>query len=146
MFYQKEIETMHRGEIEALQLAKLKKMVDYCYNNVPFYHDRLSAAGVTGDKIKMLSDIQYIPLTTKDDVRDHYPFGLLAQPMKKIVRSLRNHRDLILNWFRARGTVSAGAVEGLNNKAKLTTRKAYGFRTYEAIEIESLAPLHGNWS
>jgi transposase len=57
------------------------------------------------------------------------------QPMKKIVRSLREHRDLILNWFRARGTVSAGAVEGLNNKAKLTTRKAYGFRTYEAIEI-----------
>ena len=57
------------------------------------------------------------------------------KPMKKIVRSLRVHRDLILNWFRARGTVSAGAVEGLNNKAKLTTRKAYGFRTYEAIEI-----------
>ena len=57
------------------------------------------------------------------------------KPMKKIARSLREHRDLILNWFRARGTVSAGAVEGLNNKAKLTTRKAYGFRTYEAIEI-----------
>jgi transposase len=56
-------------------------------------------------------------------------------PMQKIARSLREHRDLILNWFRARGAVSAGAVEGLNNKAKLTTRKAYGFRTYEAIEI-----------
>ncbi len=86
MFYQKEIETMKRADIEALQLLKLKKMVDYCYNNVPFYHERLGAAGVTGDKIKTLSDIQYIPLTTKDDVRDHYPFGLLAQPMKKIVR------------------------------------------------------------
>jgi transposase len=57
------------------------------------------------------------------------------EPMKKIAHSLREHRDLILNWFRAHGTVSAGAVEGLNNKAKLTTRKAYGFRTYEAIEI-----------
>jgi transposase len=56
------------------------------------------------------------------------------EPMKKVARSLREHRDLILNWFRARGTVSAGAVEGLNNKAKLTTRKAYGFRTYEGIE------------
>ena len=55
-------------------------------------------------------------------------------PMKKVARSLREHRDLILNWFRARGKVSAGAVEGLNNKAKLTTRKAYGFRTYEGIE------------
>jgi transposase len=56
------------------------------------------------------------------------------EPMKKIALSLREHRDLILNWFRARGTVSAGAVEGLNNKAKLTTRKAYGFRTYNGIE------------
>jgi transposase len=57
------------------------------------------------------------------------------EPMKKVAKSLREHRDLILNWFRAKGTVSAGSVEGLNNKAKLTTRKAYGFRTYEAIEI-----------
>ena len=56
------------------------------------------------------------------------------EPMKKMVGSLREHRNLILNWFRARGTVSAGAVEGLNNKAKLTTRKAYGFRTYEGAE------------
>ena len=57
------------------------------------------------------------------------------EPMKKIVGTLREHRYLILNWFRAKGTVSAGSVEGLNNKAKLTIRKAYGFRTYEAIEI-----------
>lgn len=56
------------------------------------------------------------------------------EPMKNVACSLREHRDLILNWFRARGSVSAGAVEGLNNKAKLTTRKAYGFRTYEGIE------------
>ena len=53
-----------------------------------------------------------------------------SEPMKKMARSLREHRELILNWFRAGGTVSAGAVEGLNNKAKLTTRKAYGFRIY----------------
>jgi transposase len=57
------------------------------------------------------------------------------EPMKKVAMSLREHRDLILNWFRAKGTVSAGSVEGLNNKAKLTIRKAYGFRFYETIEI-----------
>jgi transposase len=57
------------------------------------------------------------------------------EPMKKIVGTLREHRDLILNWFRAKGMVSAGSVEGLNNKAKLTIRKAYGFHTYKAIEI-----------
>lgn len=86
MFYQKEIETMNRKEIEALQLQRLKKMVNYCYENVPFYHERLKKAGITGDKIKTLSDIQYIPFTTKDDIRDNYPFGMLAQPMKNIVR------------------------------------------------------------
>lgn len=86
MFFQKEIETMSRPEIETLQLERLKWMVNYCYENVPFYHERLEKAGVTGDKIKTLSDIQYIPFTTKDDIRDNYPFNMLATPMKKIVR------------------------------------------------------------
>jgi len=57
------------------------------------------------------------------------------EPMKKVARTLRNHRELILNWFRAKGALSSGVVEGFNNKVKLTTRKSYGFRTYEAIEF-----------
>ena len=57
------------------------------------------------------------------------------EPMKKVARSLRRHRHLILNWFRAGGTISAGVVEGFNGKAKLTTRKAFGFRTTQGIEI-----------
>ena len=57
------------------------------------------------------------------------------EPMKDIARSLRNHQHLLLNWFRAKGQFSSGIVEGFNNKAKLTTRKAYGFRTYHAAEI-----------
>jgi transposase len=57
------------------------------------------------------------------------------EPMKKVVRMLRRHRPLLLNWFRARGEISAAVVEGFNNKAKLTTRKAYGFRSYRCIEI-----------
>jgi transposase len=61
------------------------------------------------------------------------------EPMKKVARTLRNHRGLILNWFRAKGQVSAGAVEGLNNKVKLVTRKSYGFRT---PEVAKLALLH----
>jgi transposase len=56
-------------------------------------------------------------------------------PMKKVAKMLRRHRELILNWFRAEGVISAGIVEGLNNKAKLTMRKAYGFRTEKAITI-----------
>jgi transposase len=57
------------------------------------------------------------------------------EPMKKTARMLRQHRQLLLNWFRAKGQLSSGVVEGFNNKAKLTTRKAYGFRTYHAAEI-----------
>lgn len=61
------------------------------------------------------------------------------EPMKKVARTIREHQPLILNWFRARGEVSAGAVEGLNNKVKLVTRKSYGFRT---PEVAKLALLH----
>ena len=86
MFFQPEIETMPRRDLEALQLERLKWTVDYCYRNVPFYTKKLDEAGVTADKIKSLADIQYIPPTTKADLRDNYPFGLFAQPMKKIVR------------------------------------------------------------
>lgn len=56
------------------------------------------------------------------------------EPMKKVARMLRGHEELILNWFKARGTISAGVTEGLNNKLKLTTRKAYGFRTFDAVQ------------
>jgi transposase len=57
------------------------------------------------------------------------------EPMKRIARSLRSHRELLLNWFRASGVISTGTVEGFNTKAKLTTRKSYGFRTTEATKI-----------
>jgi transposase len=57
------------------------------------------------------------------------------EPMKKVARMLRAHEPLILNWFRAKGEISTGAVEGLNNKIRVVTRRSYGFRTYEAMEI-----------
>lgn len=57
------------------------------------------------------------------------------EPMKKIARTIRTHRPLILNWFEARGQVSLGAVEGLNNKLKASIRSSYGFRTAKAIKV-----------
>jgi transposase len=57
------------------------------------------------------------------------------EPMKKVARMLRAHEGLILNWFKARGEVCTGATEGLNNKIRVVTRRAYGFRTYKAMEI-----------
>ena len=56
------------------------------------------------------------------------------EPMKKMAKTLRKKRDLLLNWFRADGALSAGIVEGFNNKLKLITRKSYGFRTQDAYE------------
>jgi transposase len=57
------------------------------------------------------------------------------EPMRKVARMLRSHEELILNWFRAKGEISSGAVEGLNNKIRVVTRRSYGFRTYAAMEI-----------
>jgi transposase len=57
------------------------------------------------------------------------------EPMKKIAQSLRQHRELILNYFRAQKLLSSGVVEGLNNKAKVTMRKSYGFRTFRCLEL-----------
>lgn len=57
------------------------------------------------------------------------------EPMKKVAKMLRGHRELLLNWFEAQGMFSSGVVEGLNNKVKVTTRKSYGFRTEEAVKL-----------
>jgi transposase len=62
------------------------------------------------------------------------------EPMKKVARMLRTHRQLLLNWFHARGQLSSGVVEGFNGKAKLISKRAFGFRTYRAMEI---ALYHG---
>jgi transposase len=56
------------------------------------------------------------------------------EPVKKFVKMLRRHRELLMNWFRSKG-LSSGAVEGFNNKVKLTARKAYGFQALETIKI-----------
>ena len=86
MFFQKEIETMSRPKLQELQLERLQYTVKYCYDNVPFYKKKLDDAGVSPDDIRSLDDIRRIPPTTKADLRDNYPFGLFATPMKNIVR------------------------------------------------------------
>ena len=57
------------------------------------------------------------------------------EPMKKVAPMLRQHRPLLMNWFRAKGALSNSVVEGFNNKLKLTTRKAYGYSSFRTIEI-----------
>ena len=57
------------------------------------------------------------------------------EPMQRVARTLRAHQELLMNWFRAKGEISTGAVEGLNNKIRVVTRRSYGFRTYHAMEL-----------
>jgi transposase len=57
------------------------------------------------------------------------------EPMQKVARMLRNHEELLMNWFRAKGELSSAAVEGLNNKIRVITRRSYGFRTFNGIEV-----------
>ena len=86
MIWNEGAECMSRGEMEELQLARLKKIVEYAYNNVVFYKKRFDEIGLKPEHIQSLRDIEKIPFTTKDDLRDNYPFQLFASPMKKIIR------------------------------------------------------------
>lgn len=86
MFWQKEVETMSRDQLADVQLSKLKETVANCYQNVPYYRQLLSQAGVEPGDIKALSDVRGLPFTHKSALRDHYPFGLLARPMRDVVR------------------------------------------------------------
>ena len=81
-----EIETINRKKLRELQLERLRHIVAYAYDNVPMYKRRFDEIGLKPSHIRTLKDIEFIPYTTKDDLRDNYPFGLFAVPMKKIVR------------------------------------------------------------
>ncbi|SJZ45166.1 phenylacetate--CoA ligase family protein [Selenihalanaerobacter shriftii] len=86
MIWDQEYEQMSREELNDLQLSRLKKIVNYVYEEVPFYKQRFDKAGVKPADIKTLDDITKLPFTTKDALRDHYPYGLFAKGMKDIVR------------------------------------------------------------
>src|SRR5262245_20987738 len=79
-------ETMPRGELEALQLARLKQTVERAYAKVPHVRRKLDAAGVKPEQIKTLADIARIPFSTKTDLRDNFPFGLFAVPREEVLR------------------------------------------------------------
>lgn len=86
MFWNKEIECMERGKLRNLQDERLRETVAYVYANTPFYRRKLDEAGVSPKDIRGVGDIHLLPFTTKNDLRDNYPFGLCAVTMNKIVR------------------------------------------------------------
>lgn len=86
MIWNETKECMSRDEMTALQSARLVKIVDYVYHNVEFYRKKMQKAGLMPCDIKGIEDIDKLPFTTKDDLRDNYPFGLFAVPKSQIVR------------------------------------------------------------
>jgi len=86
MFFNEKIETMDRSKLKRLQSERLVHMVRYTYDRVKFYHDRMDEAGVSPDDIKSIDDIAKLPFMQKKDLRDYYPTGTFAAPLKDIVR------------------------------------------------------------
>lgn len=86
MIWDRQAECLERGEMEKLQLTRLRQTVDRVCENVPFYRRALDERGVRPENIRSLDDIRRLPFTTKDDIRDNYPYGLFSTPLKKIVR------------------------------------------------------------
>ena len=85
MIWAKE-ETMSRAEIESVQLTRLKDTVKRAYEKVPAYRAKMEAAGIQPDDIQTLKDLQKLPFTIKQDMRDNYPYGLFAVPRKELLR------------------------------------------------------------
>ena len=86
MIWNETKECMSRDEMTNLQSARLVKLVDYVYHNVEFYRKKMQAVDLMPGDIKSIEDITKLPFTTKDDLRDNYPFGLFAVPNTEIVR------------------------------------------------------------
>ncbi|MBR5240587.1 MAG: phenylacetate--CoA ligase [Muribaculaceae bacterium] len=86
MIWNKNKECMSREEMRQLQGARLRKLVDNVYHNVPFYRAKMQAMNIMPDDIRTIDDIKKLPFTTKQDLRDNYPYGLNAVPQSEIVR------------------------------------------------------------
>jgi phenylacetate-CoA ligase len=86
MIWNDEFETLPREAMEALHLKRLRDLTDRVYSTVPFYRRKLTEIGYKPGDLRKLEDLSRLPFTTKDDLRENYPFGLFAVPMERVVR------------------------------------------------------------
>jgi len=126
MFFNEEFETLPRQALEALQLKRLQTVLERVYANVPFYRSSFDKAGVSPADVQALPDLQRLPFTVKQDMRDSYPYDLFASPMEEIVRihasSGTTGKPTVVGYTRsdieawadlmARSLVCAGAHKG----------------------------------
>ena len=107
---------LSRDEIHQLQSQRLRALVRHVYDNVPFYRRKMDERGVKPQDIRTAEDIDLLPFTEKSDLRDHYPFGLLAVSRREIVRM---HAS---SGTTGKPTVAAYTREDLDNWTELTAR------------------------
>lgn len=106
MYYQPEIETIKQSDLHKLQVKRLKKSIDTALHS-PFYAKVLGERGITSASISSVEDIRKLPFTTKADLREYYPFGLVATDMKNVVRRIRQaERPEILLLYAILSTIS----------------------------------------
>ena len=86
MHWEPEFESMDKEELEQLQLERLEATLNRVYMNVPFYRRKFDELGIDTDSIRSFEDIRRLPFTTKDDLRNNYPYGLFAVPLREVVR------------------------------------------------------------
>ena len=116
MIFDMDIETLPREELEALQLKRLKAQCERVYANVAFYRKAFDELGITPADIKSLADVRYLPFTEKQDLRNHYPFGLFAVPKDNVVRI---HAS---SGTTGRATVAGYTQRDVNNWATMMAR------------------------
>lgn len=135
MIWNASCECMSRDELCARQGEELKHLVERAYHNVAFYRDRMQRLGLTPDDIRSIEDLPKLPFTTKDDLRETYPFGLFAVPLDQIVRlhasSGTTGRATVVGYTRRDvqiwSEVVARSLAGAEASAKDMVQVAYGY-------------------
>ena len=133
------IEIASIDEIRALQLERLKWSVRHAYDNVPMYRQRFDEAGVHPDDLQQLSDLAKFPFTYKNDLRDHYPFGLFAVPREQIIRI---HAS---SGTTGKPTVVGYTRNDIDNWADLVARsmRASGMRPGDIVHVARITGRNG---
>jgi phenylacetate-CoA ligase len=129
------IETASRDELEALQLERLRRTLHKVYANVPHYRAQFDARGVHPDQLKSLADLAHFPFTTKQDLRDHYPFGMFAVPREQVARihasSGTTGKPTVVGYTRADldtwATVMARSIRASGGRPGDLVHVAYGY-------------------
>jgi len=130
-----EAERLDHAALKALQLARLQRTVRHAYDHVPLYREKFDAAAVHPDDIRSLDDIRRIPFTTKDDLRESYPFGMFAVPMGDVARihasSGTTGRPTVVGYTRADlvvwSTIVARSLRAAGVRAGMKVHNAYGY-------------------